>query len=37
MAEEVKTAVTLEVPLELLRTEKKIYKSPIEEGFLTLI
>ena len=32
MAEEVKTAVTLEVPLELLKKEKKVYKSPIAEG-----
>ncbi len=32
MAEEAKSAVTLEVPMELLRTEKKVYRSPIAEG-----
>ena len=32
MAESTKTAVTLEVPLELLKAEKKTFKSPLSEG-----
>jgi len=32
MSEEVKQEITLDVPLEILKKEKKIYKSPIAEG-----